>query len=237
VYSGAKGNEESFKALNGKKYSILHLATHGFFIEDIEKKHDERELLQRVGGGQKAFENPLLRSGLILSGGNLAWTNNTVADVEDGILFADEVARLNLLGTELVVLSACETALGEVNNSEGVFGLQRAFKLAGVETLIMSLWQVDDQATMLLMEQFYQNWLSGKSKQEAMKEARKSLRAEYESPFYWAAFVLMDGGDIQPAKNRSINMYLILGILIVGLSILIIVCVTAWRKHQILRRP
>jgi CHAT domain-containing protein len=192
VYSGNKGNEESFKALNGKKHSILHLATHGFFIEDIEKKHDERELLQRVGGGQKAFENPLLRSGLILSGGNRAWTNNAVAGVEDGILFADEVSRLNLLGTELVVLSACETALGQVNNSEGVFGLQRAFKLAGAETLVMSLWKVDDNATMTLMEHFYRNWLSGKSKQEAMKEARRSLRSEYESPFFWAAFVLMD---------------------------------------------
>jgi CHAT domain-containing protein len=100
------------------------------------------------------------------------------------------------LGTELVVLSACETALGEVNNSEGVFGLQRAFKLAGAETLIMSLWKVDDNATMTLMEHFYRNWLSGKSKQEAMKEARRSLRSnpdyDYEKPFYWAAFVLMD---------------------------------------------
>jgi CHAT domain-containing protein/Flp pilus assembly protein TadD len=196
VYSGAKGNEESFKALNGRRTSVLHLATHGFFIEDIEKKEGERELLQRVGGGQKAFENPLLRSGLILAGGKRAWMNNSVAGVEDGILFADEVARLNLLGTELVVMSACETALGQVNNSEGVFGLQRAFKLAGAETLIMSLWKVDDGATGEFMEQFYRNWLSGKSKQDAMKEAQRSLRSnedyDYESPYSWAAFVLMD---------------------------------------------
>jgi CHAT domain-containing protein/Flp pilus assembly protein TadD len=196
VYNGAGGNEESFKALNGRKISILHLATHGFFIEDIEKSSDNRELIQRIGGGQEAFENPLLRSGLILAGGNRAWRNNSVAGVEDGILFADEVSRLNLLGTELVVLSACETALGEVNNSEGVFGLQRSFKLAGAQTLVMSLWTVDDQATGELMENFYRNWLSGKSKQEAMKEAQRSLRSnedyDYESPFYWAAFVLMD---------------------------------------------
>jgi Flp pilus assembly protein TadD len=194
VYSGAGGNEESFKALNGGGTSVIHLATHGFFIEDIEKSNDDRELLQRVGGGQKALENPLLRSGLILAGGNHAWANNPVAGVEDGILFADEVARMNLLGTELVVLSACETGLGGVNNSEGVFGLQRAFKLAGAKTIVMSLWEVDDRATVMLMEQFYRNWLSGKSKQEAMKEAQKSLRADerFTSPYYWAAFVLMD---------------------------------------------
>jgi CHAT domain-containing protein len=194
IYSGTGGNEESFKALNSKKTAILHLATHGFFIEDIEKSEGDRELLHRIGGGQRAFENPLLRSGLILSGGNRAWTNNSVTGVEDGILFADEVAQLNFLGTDLVVLSACETALGEVNNSEGVFGLQRSFKLAGAQTLVMSLWTVDDSATGELMEHFYRNWLSGKSKQDAMKEAQRSLRSDpdFESPFYWAAFVLMD---------------------------------------------
>jgi CHAT domain-containing protein len=194
VYSGAGGNEESFKALNGGRRSVIHLATHGFFIEDIEKSNDDRELLQRVGGGQRAFENPLLRSGLILAGGNRAWANDPVDGVEDGILFADEVARINLLGAELVVLSACETGLGDLNNSEGVFGLQRAFKLAGAETIVMSLWEVDDRATVMLMEQFYRNWLSGKSKQEAMKDAQRSLRAEgrFAPPYFWAAFVLMD---------------------------------------------
>ena len=194
VYSGVSGNEESFKDLNGKKTAVIHLATHGFFIQDIEKKDAERELLQRVGGGERGFENPLLRSGLILSGGNNAWINRSVPGIEDGILFADEVARLNLLGTELVVLSACETGLGEVNNSEGVFGLQRAFKLAGAQTLVMSLWKVSDEATKILMENFYQSWLSGISKQDAMKEAQRMLRADsrYSSPFYWAAFVVMD---------------------------------------------
>jgi len=92
------------------------------------------------------------------------------------------------------VLSACETALGEVNNSEGVFGLQRAFKLAGAQTLIMSLWKVDDEATSILISEFYKNWLSGKSKQEAFKEAQRMIRSNprYSSPFYWAAFVMMD---------------------------------------------
>ena len=101
---------------------------------------------------------------------------------------------MNLVGTELVVLSACETGLGTVNNSEGVFGLQRAFKLAGAQTLIMSLWEVADEATSILMENFYKNWLSGMSKQEALKKAQRSLRADpqHAAPVYWAAFVVMD---------------------------------------------
>ena len=194
LLSGNAGNEESFKALSGKKTAVIHLATHGFFLSDIEKNYEDMERLQRMGGGQQALENPLLRSGIILAGANNAWTNKPVAGVEDGVLFADEVASLNLLGTELVVLSACETALGTVNNGEGVFGLQRAFKLAGVETLIMSLWKVSDDATALLMRSFYNNWLSGMDKHKALIEAQKSLRAnpKYAAPVYWAAFVMMD---------------------------------------------
>jgi CHAT domain-containing protein len=193
LYRDNEGNEESFKALDGRKTTLIHLATHGFFLEDIEKKAEERELIQRLGGGaRRAAENPLLRSGLILAGGNFAWSNNPVEGVEDGIVTADEIAGLNLTGTELVVLSACQTGLGDVNNGEGVLGLQRAFKLAGVETLIMSLWEVNDQATAELMTVFYEEWLSGKGKQEAFKEARKQVRAQYPAPFYWAAFVMMD---------------------------------------------
>ena len=194
LFSGNNGNEESFKALSRKKTAVIHLATHGFFIEDIEKNYEDRERLERLGGGQKALENPLLRSGLILAGANNSWTGKPVDGVEDGILFANEVARMNLLGTDLVVMSACETGLGTVNNGEGVFGLQRAFKLAGVNTLIMSLWSVSDDATSILMRVFYQNWLSGKSKQDALKEAQKTLRSspQFSAPFYWAAFVMMD---------------------------------------------
>ncbi|GBU27707.1 hypothetical protein R84B8_01246 [Treponema sp. R8-4-B8] len=160
-------------------------------MQDIEDNRDERERLERFGG-KKAFENPLLRSGLILAGGNNAWTGNPVEGVENGILFADDVAKMNLVGTELVVMSACETGLGTVNNSEGVFGLQRAFKLAGAQTLIMSLWEVNDEATSVMMSEFYKNWLSGKSKREAFKAAQTKVRDEYNLPFYWAAFVMMD---------------------------------------------
>jgi CHAT domain-containing protein len=192
LFVDSLGNEESFKNLNSGETDLIHLATHGFFLADIDRQSEDRKLVQRLGGGAKALENPLLYSGLILAGGNHAWTTETPEGIEDGILTADEISRLNLTNARLVVLSACQTGLGEVKNSEGVFGLQRAFKLAGVETLIMSLWEVDDSATKNLMDAFYQQWLSGKSKQEAFKEAQQQIRGENPQPYYWAAFVMMD---------------------------------------------
>jgi len=198
LYQGSLGNEESFKQLSGQKMGLIHLATHGKFNSDVERKQDDRDLLlpqpqqQRINV-LKDGENPLLRSWLLMAGGNHALTNNPPEGMENGILTAAEIAGIDLLGAKLVVLSACETGLGDVNNGEGVFGLQRAFKLAGVETLIMSLWEVSDEATPILMNTFYQEWLfSGKSKQEAFKEAQKKVRMQYPAPYYWAAFVMMD---------------------------------------------
>ena len=193
-YTDDKGTEESFKQLSGTKTGVIHLSTHGFFLPDIENKVVE-DFVRHLGGGkEKPFENPLLRSGLIMSGANDQWLDKEVIqdDREDGILTADEIARLNLTKTKLVVMSACETGLGDVKNSEGVFGLQRAFKLAGVESLIMSLWKVPDNATAELMTTFYQQWLSGQSKQNAFKNAQQKVREKYKSPYYWAAFVMMD---------------------------------------------
>jgi len=194
LYRETAGNEESFKRLSGMPVGVIHLATHGFFLEDIKSEYS-RNIVQQLGGGRdKAFENPLLRSGLIMSGANDQWLDKEVKQDgrEDGILTADEIARLNLTKTRLVVLSACETGLGDVKNSEGVFGLQRAFKLAGVESLIMSLWKVPDAATSELMSTFYQEWLSGQTKQNAFKTAQQKVREKYQSPYYWAAFVMMD---------------------------------------------
>ena len=196
-YSEDKGNEESFKELSNTKTGVIHLATHGFFLPDIENKVIEN-LVQRLGGSkEKPFENPLLRSGLIMSGANEQWIAKeyiTDEDMEDGILTADEISRLNLTKTKLVVMSACETGLGDAKNSEGVFGLQRAFKLAGVESLIMSLWKVPDDATAELMTTFYNEWLKGQTKQSAFKAAQEKIRRneKYKSPYYWAAFVMMD---------------------------------------------
>jgi len=197
TFTGFAGNEESFKNLSGKQTNQIIISTHGFFLEDIQKDYTAA-LIRRLGGGaQKPFENPLLRSGLVMAGGNGVWTGQPpIEGIEDGILTADEISQLNLISTRLVVLSACQTGLGEVQNSEGVFGLQRAFKLAGVESLIMSLWEVDDTATQIMMSVFYENWLGGKTKQEAFRIAQKAVREyadnDYSSPYYWAAFVMMD---------------------------------------------
>jgi len=168
LYNGNRGNKESFINLDGRGTGIIHLATHNFFHDDIER------ILE-----VQTFENPLMKSGLVFS---------------DDIIFSYDIAQMNLLGTELVVLSACSSARGIVNNSEGVFGLPRAFKLAGAQTLLMSLWEVDDEATSILIIAFYENWLSGMSKQEAFRAAQRWLRStlRFASPFYWAAFVSMD---------------------------------------------
>ncbi|MDR0394836.1 MAG: CHAT domain-containing protein [Tannerella sp.] len=194
-YTEDKGNEESFKHLSGTPTGVIHLATHGFFLPDTENKV-VGDILRNLGGNrEKPFENPLFRSGLILSGANKQWLAKEYImeeGVEDGILTAEEISRLNFMKTGLVVLSACETGLGDMKNSEGVFGLQRAFKLAGVKSLVMSLWKVPDEATAELMTTFYNEWFSGATKQNAFKTAQRKVREKYKSPYYWAAFVMMD---------------------------------------------
>lgn len=191
-YMGISANEESFKNLSGNAPELLHIATHGFFLED-EKEIRETGFMQMVNTQNRRYVNPLLRSGLLFAGANRAWKNeNVISDIEDGILTAEEISQLNLSNTKLVVLSACETGLGEVQNIEGVFGLQRAFKLAGIETLVMSLWKVDDVTTNDFMTVFYQNLLSGKTKLQSFKIAQQTVRSQHPNPYYWAAFVMMD---------------------------------------------
>jgi CHAT domain-containing protein len=193
TFIGTDAIEESFKNLSGQHTTQIVISTHGFFLDDIKQNNNE-EIVRRLGGGsQKSLENPLLRSGLVLAGGNAGWVGQPkIEGIEDGILTAYEISKLNLLNTNLVVLSACQTGLGEVKNSEGVFGLQRAFKLAGVESLIMSLWQVNDKVTQIITSTFYEKWLDGKTKQEAFRIAQNTVRKEFPSPYYWAAFVIMD---------------------------------------------
>lgn len=192
-YTGVAANEESFKQLSSHSPEVIHIATHGFFLED-ESEVIRTGFMQALSmSNDQVLYNPLLRSGLLMAGANRAWNNeDVISDIEDGILTAEEIAHMNLTNTQLVVLSACETGLGEVKNSEGVFGLQRAFKLAGVETLIMSLWKVPDQATSLLMTSFYSNWLNGMTKHQSFTKAQKALRQTYPEPYYWAGFVMMD---------------------------------------------
>ena len=137
-------------------------------------------------------------SGLLLSGANNAWIGKLPpTNIEDGILTAEEISLLDLAHTKIAVLSACDTGLGEVDDIDGVYGLQRGFKMAGVETLVMSLWKIPDDATRILMVEFYKNLMSGKSKHQSLKDAQKYLRevdnGKYDDPKYWAAFIMLDG--------------------------------------------
>lgn len=186
AYYGPEALEEVLKNL-GDSPRVLHLATHGFFCEDIDKSRD------------RLFENPLLRSGLALAGANnLNVDSNTNRDqVEDGILTAFEVSGLNLGGTELVVVSACEAGVGDIRNGEGVFGLRRAMQLAGVRSVLMSLWKIPDRETRILMENFYNHWLDKVSKKTALRRAIlkviETCREKYgvAYPYFWGGFVLI----------------------------------------------
>lgn len=190
-----RGTEESFKSLAGSPIDIIHLATHGFFWnEDDAKKRNYVTFLSNTKNLHSDEDKALTRSGLFFSGANLGLRGESLPnDVEDGVLTALELSNINLGHVDMVVMSACESGLGETSG-EGVFGLQRGFKLAGANTLLMSLWKVDDTATQILMSNFYKNYLSGKTKQESLKLAQQSLRntPEYSAPEYWAAFILLD---------------------------------------------
>jgi CHAT domain-containing protein/Flp pilus assembly protein TadD len=184
-------NEENFKKVKPDYPDILHLATHGFFLKDTTQA---TAAVAGLGNDETLHVaiNPLLRCGLVLAGANNAWSGVKLpAGAEDGVLNAYEISQLNLTKTKLVVLSACETALGEVQSNEGVFGLQRAFKMAGAKNLVVSLWQVPDKETAELMTLFYGYLLNKYSVRDAFYKAQKEMRKKY-APFSWAAFVLIE---------------------------------------------
>ena len=190
VYTNTDATEENFKDLNNKSISVIHLATHGFFLPRINNTNTT--ITEQHTTSYNTAYDPMLRSGIVLSGANYAWNGGFVPNYkEDGIVTAYEISQLNLTNTNLVVLSACETALGDIQGNEGVYGLQRAFKLAGVKNIILSLWQVPDKETAELMTIFYNNYLTGKSINESFNLAQQSLRKKY-SPYYWAAFILIE---------------------------------------------
>ena len=200
ILSGINANEESFKALSGKDINTIHIATHGFFLSE-RKDIKKNAFLNPTLSDNIGRVDPMLRSGLLLAGANRAWTGKrSIEGIDDGILTAKEIAALNFSKVKLIVMSACQTGLGDVEANEGVYGLQRAFKLAGAETLIMSLWEVDDKATSLLMKSFYEDYLNGKAKDVAFRNAINKVRSykddngdtPFSSPYYWAAFIMMD---------------------------------------------
>ena len=188
--------ETTIKARQSPK--ILHFATHGFFLPNIardpNKEHTGMGMVNLVPESRleqlSLAANPLLRSGLALAGAN-TWfqVGELPEEAEDGLLTAEDVTGLDLLGTELVVLSACETGLGEVRAGEGVFGLRRSFELAGAQTLVMTLWKVPDQQTQELMEDFYRRILEGWPRAEALHEAQLAMKKKYPEPLYWGAFI------------------------------------------------
>lgn len=190
LFTDKIGTEESFKALSGNSPSIIHIATHGFYLED--KTARRVELFSSLNSRETTYISPLKRSGLMFSGGQHAWLGKDIPEgIDDGVLTAEEIAGMNLSGTDLLVLSACQTGLGEITSS-GVEGLQKGFKIAGVNTIIMSLWEVSDVVTETMMTTFYKNLTKGKSKREAFDKAVEAVKKKYPSPEYWAAFIMLD---------------------------------------------
>jgi len=184
-YTQKAATEAILKTIKGP--AIVHIATHGYFQQDVEASS--------VGVTEdNAKNNPLLRSGILLAGASPVIKGEVMPNLEsndNGVLTAYEAMNLNLEGTDLIILSACETGLGDVRAGEGVYGLQRSFLVAGAKALVMSLWKVDDAATQALMTNFYTNLAKGVSKAKAFKQAQVQLMTKYKDPYYWGAFVMM----------------------------------------------
>jgi len=205
MLTGSNATEESFKALGGKRTKILHIATHGFYYtpEEADNNSDFKFLQLHIGGDNErryVEDKAMTRSGLLFAGANNALGGKDIPEgLDDGILTAKEISQIDLRGLDLVTLSACQTGLGDISQGEGVFGLQRAFKKAGAQTIVVSLWKVDDKATQILMSSFYGNIAKGIDKNTAFQQAQQHLRAidggRYNDPKYWAAFIILDATE------------------------------------------
>ncbi|MBQ9073040.1 MAG: CHAT domain-containing protein, partial [Muribaculaceae bacterium] len=187
--SGNDATEENLNLIDGDSPEILHLSTHGFFVASDEDVTTNKFLEKYPG---MRFSS-MYRSGLAFVGANEAWEglSASVEDNKDGIVTSNEVSVLDLRNTRLAVLSACQTAVGYYSK-EGVFGMNRGFKQAGVQSIIATLWNVNDESTSMFMSKFYSKWLSGIPMQQSFKEAMVELRELYPSPYYWAPFILVD---------------------------------------------
>lgn len=193
LYTYETGIEENFKALNGKSLSLLHIATHGFSLGETHAARQSFASLIGESWTASASDANLNYSGLLFSGANNVLNGKKLpAGIENGILTSREISMMDLRGLDLVVLSACQTGLGDIKE-DGVFGLQRGFKKAGAKTLLMSLWSVDDRATQLMMTNFYSALMQGASRHDAFRQAQNKVReAGFDAPFYWASFIMLD---------------------------------------------
>lgn len=187
VLTGPEATEKTVKTIVDP--SLLHIATHGYFLSDVNLSAGMTRGVQV----SKAKENPLLRSGLLLAGASAAFSAEpTLGGGDNGLLNAYEIMNLDLSDTRVVIMSACETGTGEIVNGEGVYGLTRAFQVAGSKKIIMSLWKVDDAATAQLMTIFYENWVNSNNPQEAFLLAQRSVKKSFPEPYYWGAFILVN---------------------------------------------
>jgi len=185
-YMETSATEERVKELASPR--IFHVATHGFYTPSSEVTEDEALTENEA----MMTENPLLKTGLLLKGaGDVLGKTKYNYNMESGILTAYEAMSLNLDQTDLVVLSACETGLGDISNGEGVYGLQRAFLVAGAKVLVMSMFKVDDEATQKLILSFYRKWLTSGNMRQSFIDAKKELRVDYPEPIYWGAFMMI----------------------------------------------
>lgn len=194
------GSEYLFRLSKNRK--IIHLATHGFYINNIEDLSEKtllhRYLTKRLNEiNYDSYDIALYCSGLLFSGASDALLNeNNIEGPFDGILTAKEISNMDLSNTELLVLSACESGLGKIG-CDGIWGLPIAFKMAGVKTILFSLWEVDDDATQMLMVEFYKNYFKGMTKKMSLNKAQEYVKSQpgFEDPYYWAGFILLDGLD------------------------------------------
>lgn len=184
LYKGTLGRKTSFMSLSGDSINILHLATHGMYLR------------KSTGGGYHDGNIALQGSVIVLAGANARQMSPDEFDI-DGIVTALDISQMAFCNLDLVTLSACESALGEYGIDDSIMGLQRGFKIAGANTILMSLGKVDDEATKILMIEFYKNLMAGKSKHQSLKDAQHHLRqvenGKYDNPKYWASFIMLDG--------------------------------------------
>jgi CHAT domain-containing protein len=203
LFTDSIGTEQSLKKMSGQEINIMHFATHGMYMypEDAEQKRSANNFkfisTREADTYYTSEDKALTRSFIVMAGGNKLLHRDVISDEDDdGVLTALEISLLDFRNLDLVVLSACQSGMGDTS-VDGVVGLQRGFKKAGANTILMSLDKVDDEATRILMVEFYKNLMDGKTKLQSLKNAQNHLRqvenGKYDKPEYWASFIMLDG--------------------------------------------